>query len=494
MSNSVLKQKAVTGVMWTTIQRFSQIFVSFISGIVLARLLEPEDYGCIGMLSIFMLISATFIDGGFGSALIQKKRPTQEDYSTVFFWNLGLSIVIYLILFLAAPSIANFYRTPPLRDILRVQGIVLIINALQTVQSNQLNKQFKFRKLAITLTASSVISLFITIWLAYIGWGVWSLVAQHLLLALIPTIVYWSTNKWYPRLVFSIKSFKELFNFGLYMLLTSLLSTFVNNIQGLLIGRIYNPAMMGYYSKAHSTEMLASNTISQVVAQVSYPLYSELQDNREMMITTIKRIASSIAFITFPLMFLLILLAKPIFILLYSEKWIESIPYFQLLCLAGLAVCLQSANSQTIAAIGKSKIFFKWSLFKQILGILFVVIGLLGWGIKGMLIGMVMKSWLIYIVNASLVSYHIGYKLRTQLLDLLPILLIAIGPFLLAGFIGQILPLGMYTNAIIMFLVFTLLYLGFAKFLKLEAMYQSIDMVKPFIDKYTKGRRKERKK
>ena len=157
MSHSVLKQKAVTGVVWTTIQRFSQILVSFISGIILARLLEPEDYGCIGMLSIFMLISATFIDGGFGSALIQKKRPTQEDYSTVFFWNLGLSLFIYAFLFFAAPSIANFYRTPLLRDVLRVQGIVLIINALQTVQANQLNKQFRFKKIAITLTASSII-------------------------------------------------------------------------------------------------------------------------------------------------------------------------------------------------------------------------------------------------------------------------------------------------------------------------------------------------
>ncbi len=491
MSHSVLKQKAVTGVVWTTIQRFSQILVSFISGIILARLLEPEDYGCIGMLSIFMLISATFIDGGFGSALIQKKRPTQEDYSTVFFWNLGLSLFIYAFLFFAAPSIANFYRTPLLRDVLRVQGIVLIINALQTVQANQLNKQFRFKKIAITLTASSIISLFITIWLAYKGWGVWSLVVQHLLLAFIPTIVYWATNKWYPQLVFSIKSFKELFSFGLYMLLTSLLSTFVNNIQGLLIGRFYNPATMGYYSKAHSTEMLASNTISQVVAQVSYPLYSELQDNREMMISTIKRIASSIAFITFPLMFLLILLAKPIFILLYSEKWIESIPCFQLLCLAGLAICLQSANSQTIAAIGKSKVFFKWSIFKQLLGVLFVVVGLLVWGIKGMLIGMVMKSWLIYIVNASLVSYHIGYKLKTQFFDLLPIMLIAIGSFIFAGLIGKILSLGMYSNAIIIFFVFSLLYLGTAKFLKLEALSLSIDLVKPFIDKFTKKRKNE---
>lgn len=491
MDTQNLKSKAVSGFIWTSIQRFSQILVGFVSGIVLARLLEPEDFGCIGMLSIFMLISATFIDGGFGSALIQKKRPTIDDYSTVFFWNLGLSIVLYLILFAAAPFIANFYRTPILRDVLRVQGVVLIINALQTVQSNQLNKQFRFKKIAITLSLTAVISLITTIWLAYNGWGVWALVAQNIMMSLIPTIVYWLTNKWLPKLVFSIQSFKELFNFGFYMLLTSLVSTIVNNIQGLLIGRIYNPTMMGYYSKAHSTEMLASNTISQVVAQVSYPLYSELQDSKIMMISAIKRITSSIAFMTFPLMFLLILLAKPIFILLYSEKWIESIPYFQMLCLAGLAICLQSANSQTIAAIGKSKVMFRWGLFKQLLGVTFVIVGLLVWGIKGMLIGMVMKSWLIYIVNASLVSKYIGYKLGRQLLDILPIMLLAIGSFIIAWLVGWVLPFGMYPNAIILFPLYALCYLGFAKVLKFDALNQSIDMVRPLIEKFTKKDKKQ---
>lgn len=481
-----LKNKAVTGVIWTSVQRFSQILVGFVSGIVLARLLEPEDFGCIGMLSIFMLISATFIDGGFGSALIQKKRPSNDDYSTVFFWNLGLSIVLYFILFAAAPLIANFYRTPVLCKVLRVQGVVLIINALQTVQSNQLNKQFKFKKIAITLTSASVISLIITIWLAYKGWGVWALVTQNILISFIPTLVYWISNKWWPKLVFSIRSFKDLFNFGFYMLLTSVVSTIVNNIQGLLIGRIYNPTTMGYYSKAQSTEMLASNTISQVVAQVSYPLYSELQDNKIMMINAIKRITSSIAFITFPLMFLLILLAKPVFILLYSDKWIASIPYFQMLCMAGLAICLQSANSQTIAAIGKSKVMFRWGLFKQLLGVTFVIIGLLIWGIKGMLVGMVMKSWLIYVVNASLVSKHIGYKLRIQLLDLLPIMLLAIGSFVIAWLIGRVLPFGMYLNAFILFILFAVCYLGLAKIMKFEALNQSIDMIRPFIEKFTK--------
>lgn len=492
MDSNNLKQKAVSGVMWTSIQRFSQIFVSFISGIILSRLLEPEDYGCIGMLSIFMIISATFIDGGFGSALIQKKRPTPDDYSTVFFWNLGLSLLVYAVLFFCAPFIAQFYKIPLLRDVLRVQGLVLIINALQTVQANQLNKQFKFKKIAITLTITSLVSFFTTAYLAYYGWGVWALVAQNILLALIPTSVYWLTNKWYPKFVFSIKSFKELFNFGFYMLLTTLVSNLANNIQGLLIGRIYNASLMGFYSKAHSTELLASKAISQVVTQVTYPLYAELQDSKKAMINAIKRITSSIAFFVFPLMFILILIARPIFILLYSEKWIESIPYFQMLCLAGLAICLQAANAQTIAAIGKSKVMFKWGLIKQIVGVTFIVIGLLLWGIKGLLIGMVMKSWLIYIVNASLVSYHIGYKLRSQLLDLAPVLGVAIISYAVAYLFGRIIPCSMYVDAVVKLALFVALYVGIAKIMKMDALNQSLDMVRPFIDKFTKNNKKQR--
>ena len=321
MQEKLLKEKAVNGVIWTFIQRFMSILIQFISNIVLARLLTPDDYGCIGMLTIFMLLSATIIDGGFSSALIQKKKPTQEDYSTIFFWNLGLSIVIYLFLYCLAPYIADFYHLDLLCPVLRVQGVVLIINALQTVQVNQLNKQFRFKKISIVTLMSSAISLAVTILLAYKGLGVWALVAQNLLMTIIPTLIYWLTNRWIPKLVFSTKSFKELFTFGFFMFLTSLISTLVNNIQGLLIGRFYNASQMGYYSKAHRTEMLASTSISQVISQVSYPLYAELQDNKSMLTNTIKKLTLSVSFLTFPLMLLLTLLAEPLFIFLYSYSW-----------------------------------------------------------------------------------------------------------------------------------------------------------------------------
>ncbi len=484
MNEPSLKQKAVTGVAWATIQKFSQISISFISNIVLARLLMPEDYGCIGMLMIFMLVSNVFVDGGFGSALIQRKKPSDEDYSTVFFWNLGVSSLLYGGVFLAAPLIADFYHMPILCNVLRVQGIVIIINAFLFVQYNRLYKNFQFKKIAIVNTVTSIVALTITIILAYKGWGVWALVSQNILMIMIPTLCYWLTNKWYPIFVFSKDSFKSLFSFGGYALLTSLLSQIANNVQGLLIGRFYNPAVMGYYSKAHSTERLASQTISEVVNQVTFPLYSELQDDKARMIVVVKKITNLLAFFTFPLMFVLILVAKPVFIFLYSDRWLDCVPYFQVLCLTGIAACLQAVNSQTIAAVGLSKVMFKWAIVKQTVGILAVFVGLLGCGIYGLLFAIVARAWFVYFVNAYLVSKYIGYKMRKQLIDLMPILLISVvSCFLTYEVFNRFALNELYIEGGLKFFVFAVLYLIGIFVFKKDVPKLALSLLLPMVKK-----------
>lgn len=470
MPQNNLKQKAASGMVWTSIRKFVGIGISFISGIILARLLTPHDYGCIGMLSIFMMVANSFIDGGFASALIQKKRPTQEDYSTVFFFNLCMSILMYAILFVSAPAISQFYRMPILCSVLRVQGLVLIINAFSIIQSNQLTKQFRFKKLAIIQLSTSVIVLSVTIYMAYKGFGVWALVASNLISAFIPAVVYWLTNKWYPLFVFSKSSFKELFNFGFFMFLTHIINNICNNIQGLLIGRFYSPTTMGYYSKAQSTEVLASHTISDIVGRVTYPLYAEYQDNKQLLSNVIKRFTSSIAYITFPMMSLLILLAEPVFILLYSDRWLNSVPYFQILCLSGIASCLQGVNYQAIAAVGRSKAMFTWTLIKRGIAILLIVSGLALYGMKGLLIGMVFQGWFVYLINAFLVQKYIGYKLTNQFLDLLPVFILAIISFGISYCIVFVFPnFNIYVLAIIRLLVFSVFYFGCSVLFKLES-------------------------
>ena len=453
------------------------MFIQFISGIILARLLTPYDYGCIGMLSIFMVLAEAFIDGGFGSALIQKKRPTQEDYSTIFFWNLGVAALMYIVLFITAPAIARFYDIPLLQSVLRVQGIILFIYAFNIVQRNQLQKKLNFKVLSIVTIATSLIALSITIYMAYSGFGVWSLVTQHILTAAIPALVFWFYIKWRPKWVFSRQSFKELFSFGLYIFLANFVNQFSQKIQGLLIGKIYNPTTMGYYSKAEGTEKLASTSISNVMIQVTYPLYAEVQDDKEAMTRMVRRLTSTLAFITFPLMFILLLCAKPIFVLLYSDRWLPSIPYFQILCIAGLAGCLQAVNLQVIAAIGKSKTMFVWTMVKRAVGIGAIAFGLIIWGMEGLLIGVVVNYWFSYAVNISLVSKYIGYKWERQVMDLLPIAIASLVAAIISYGVGYLLHLNMYPDGLVKCLVFLIIYFGWSYLLKPDSYIYFLSII-----------------
>lgn len=477
MTEKNIKQKAASSMVWTAIQKYSKMAVSFISGIILARLLTPFDYGCIGMLAIFMTLAEQFIDGGFGSALIQKKRPTQEDYSTIFFWNIGMAGLLYVLLFFCAPAISRFYNIPLLCDVLRVQGIVLFIYAFNLVQRNQLKKKLNFKILSIISITTSVVALGITIFMAYKGFGVWALVTQNLIGAAIPALFFWFYVKWRPILVFSWKSFKDLFGFGFYMFLTHLINSFSSQIQGLLIGKVYNPSTMGYYSKAHGTESLASHSVSSVMTQVTYPLYASVQDNKQMMINMIRRMIMTLSYISFPIMFILIMLAEPIFILLYSDRWIQSIPYFQALCLAGLPNCLQAANLQAIAAIGKSKIMFRWTIIKRIVGVSAVVIGLMLFGMKGLLGGLFINSWFAYFVHVGLVSKYVGYKWTEQLKDLMSVTIVSTIAAIMCFVIDHFLGFGMYINGVIILIVYLIIYMGWSLIFKPEAYTYTLSII-----------------
>ena len=454
---------------WTSIQKFATIGISFISGIILARMLTPYDYGCIGMLSIFIVVAESFIDGGFGSALIQKKRPTQEDYSTIFFWNLGMAVLMYTILFFSAPAISRFYKIPLLSPVLRVQGLLLFIYAFNIIQRNQLRKNLNFKVLSIVTLTTSLISLGVSIYMAYKGFGVWALVASNLIGAAIPALVFWFYLKWRPIWTFSWQSIKELFGFGFYVFLAHMINQVGQKIQGLLIGKLYNPSVMGYYSKAEGTEKLASNSISGIMTQVTYPLYAEVQDNKVAMSNIIKRLTMTLAYITFPLMFILLLCAKPIFVLLYSDRWLQSVPYFQVLCIAGLAGCLQAVNVQSVLALGKAKLVFWWTLFKRVFGISAIVLGLVWFGMKGLLMGVVFNYWFSYAVNIGLVSKYIGYKWHWQLMDLLPVTLVALLAAAASYGVGYLLHLNMYPDGLVKFFVYLIIYLGWSFIFKPEA-------------------------
>ncbi len=478
-----LRQKATAGVVWTAVQKYSVTFITFVSDLILARLLLPEDFGCVEMLAIFMLLSGTIVNGGFGSALIQKKRPTQEDYSTIFFWNMGMAVLIYAILFFCAPSIARFYKTPLLGPVLRVQALVLFANAFNIVQSNQLVKQFRFKSIAIVSVITNCVALGITILMAYNGFGVWSLVAKNLIASGLTSLIFWFYIKWRPTFVFSVQSFKELFSFGFYMFLSNLVTSFSAKLQGLLIGRVYNPSTVGYYAKASGTEGVISTTISQILDSITFPLYSEAQDDLQRLGNIVKRLVLALAYVTFPIIFIMILIAKPMFVLLYSERWLPSVPFFQILCLGGLAQCLQSVNFYTISAIGKSKVTFVWTMIKRSVGMACIVGGMALFGIKGVLVGSVFNQWFSFFVNMGLVSKHIGYKWYDQLKDLLPILSVSVICAVLSYGCAHLVNWSMYPDGIIKIVVYVALYVGWTFALKPESFLNFWDILQPIARK-----------
>jgi O-antigen/teichoic acid export membrane protein len=473
-----LKAKTVSGMIWSALQRFGTMGISFVSNIVLARLLTPDDYGCIGMLAIFITVSNTFVDGGFGSALIQKKDVTQKDYSTIFWWNLFLSVVLYGVLFISAPAVSRFYNIPLLESVLQVQGVVLIINALNIVQTNQLRKSINFKRLATIHIVSHIVAAVLAIVLAYMGWGVWALVTQQIVASSITSVMLWVMNRWMPSLCFSVESFKQLFNFGGFILASDLINTFCNNVQGLLIGKFFNPATLGYYTQAFKLENVASLSISSVVNQVSYPVLSKLQSDNIAMKNTIHRLVSSIAYITFPLMLLLVLIAEPLILLLYGEKWIPSIPYFQIICIGGIAVCLQGVTYQAVASIGKSRELFWWTIIKRGLGLILVIGGMLLFDMDGLLWGFVISCWVLTVINSFLVDRFIGYSLYRQFKDLLPIIMVSIVTFIATYLVINIFNFNIYIEIIFSFFLYLLIYLSLSSIFKIKSFLFVIEIIK----------------
>ena len=466
---SSLKQKTVNGAVWSTVQRFGTMAITFASNIVLARLLSPDDYGCIAMLMIFISLANTFIDGGFGSALIQKKEPTNEDYSTILYWNIVLSLILYGIIYLCAPFVALFYHMPLLTNVLRVQGIVLIFNALSIVQQNQLKKLLQFKKLSVVYITAALLSLLIAIIAAYHGWGVWSLVAQQISISVLHALLFWIVSKWRPIIVFSWKSFRELFKFGGFMLLSYFFSTLSNEIQGLLVGRMFTPATLGLYNQAYRLEGSAATTTSSIIDQVTYPVLASVQDNKNAFVSALKRFIQIPAYICSLIMTILIVVAKPLIILLYSAKWVDSVPYFQILCVAGLAVCLQGSANNSIAAIGKSDVFFVWIIIKRSLTIVLCVVGIFVGGINGLLWGCVVGAWAVYFINGYLVHRYVGYDFLNQILDIFPSMLLAVVIGVLAYYLGSMLSINMYIIALLQAVFCLVVYLCLSWLLQLDA-------------------------
>ncbi len=409
-----LGKKAVKGAFWASVDKISSMVIQFAVNLILARLLLPDDFGAIGLLTIFIVVSGTLVDGGFASALIQKKDATQTDFSTVFFWNLGLSTFLYVILFVAAPWIADFYHIPLLCNILRVLGLSLIINAFRLIPINKLTKELAFKKLALIHLTTYIASAALAIYMAYRGAGAWSLVAFTLAQGGLSGILFWLFSDWRPTLEFSWPSFKRLFSFGGYILAANVLQQISQNVQGLIIGRKFSSTQMGYYSQAQKLDSVFSYSVPQVIVSVMYPVYSQIQDDLERLRSVLAMNLRVISYLIFPMLALLAFMAEPLITGLYGDKWLPSVPYFRIFCVGGIFVCLQNLNFYAVASVGKSRQLFLWSLYKWSCLLAFLLIGM-QFGMYGILWGVVLSQFNIFCVNAWLASRHVGLTVVAQL-------------------------------------------------------------------------------
>jgi teichuronic acid exporter len=414
-----LKQKTISGLLWSFIENFSRQGIALIFGIILARLLSPREFGLIGMIAIFLAISQSFIDSGFTQALIRKKDCSQADFSTVFYFNLAASIFFYFLLFISAGLISRFFEEPQLKLIIRVVGLGLVINAFSIVQRARLTKRIDFKLQTRITVIASIIAGITGILFAYSGYGVWSLVIKSLTGFVFTSFLLWLWNKWKPDLSFSRKSFREMFPFGYKLLVSGLIDTIYRNIYLLIIGKYFSATELGFYSRADQFSSLPSSNITGVIQRVSYPVLSEAQDDMQTLKKAYKKIVKSTMFITFILMFGMAAIAKPMVIALIGEKWMPSVIYLQLLCFVGIFYTLSSINLDMLNVKGRSDLFLKLEVIKKVLAIPIIVLGIF-FGIKILILGMIVISMISCYLNSLYSGRLIGYSIAEQIKDLIP--------------------------------------------------------------------------
>lgn len=434
MPEQSLKNKTVKGVGWSAIDNVAGHGVTFIVSVVLARLLTPEHYGLIGIIAIFTAVCHTLINAGFTTALIRKKDATDDDYNTVFIVNLVMSILLYAVIFLCAPFIAEFFHNKELIPLTRVSSLSMIIGALAMVQQTRLTKRIDFKsQTKITITAS-VSSGIIGIVMALLGFGVWALVAQTLSSQMIRTSLLWMVNKWIPRLRFSSRSFHELFGFGWKMMASSILDTVWKELYQVVVGRFYSPATLGQYTRAKGFSQLLSNNLTAVIQRVTYPVLSNIQDEKERMVRAYRKMIKITMFITAISTFFLGAISEPLLYCLIGPKWHEAALYLPLICICASTYPLQAMNLNMLQVQGRSDLFLGLEIVKKTIALAPLFIGAFV-GVIPMLYTNVLTSIIAYFLNSYYSGKMIGYSSWMQIKDVAPSYGIALAVFLSVYFL-----------------------------------------------------------
>lgn len=479
MSEDDFKNSVISSLFWKSLERGGVTGIMFIVQIILARLLLPADYGIIALIVVFIAISQIFVESGLGTALIQKKEVTEIDYSSVFYLSLGVALISYSILFVAAPFIAAFYNQPSITAVLRVLGLILFFGALNSVQNAIIARNFLFRKLFISSFAAVLIAGTIGIGMAYTGYGVWALVGQQLASIVALCAIMGFTLRWRPKLLFSLVRVKELYSFGWKLLTSSLIGVTYENLSLLVIGKLYPASMLGYYTKGREFPGILVSNIDSSIQAVMLPAYSRNQDNKFVVKQIMRRALVTSSFLVFPAMAGLAAVAEPLIELLLTDKWLIAVPFLQIFCATYAFWPVHTANLQAINALGRSDIFLKTEIARMAFGVsvLAVTIPI---GIYAMALGTVLTGIISTFINAYPNKLLLNYSFAEQWRDLMPALILSL---IMCGVSYSILFLNLpiLVTLIVQIVVGIAVYAGLAWLLGLESLTYIMDTVRGYL-------------
>lgn len=479
MEHQNTKSKVLSSLMWKLMERGGAQGIQFIVQIILARLLVPNDYGIIALISIFITIANVFVQSGFNTALIQKKDANETDFSSVFYLSLFVASLLYLLLFFTAPLLAGFYGIPQLIAVLRVLSITLFFGAFNSIQNAVVSRNMQFKMLFFSSLGAIVVSGTVGIALAYAGFGVWALVAQQLSNQFMITVILWFTVKWRSKLIFSFERVKGLFSYGWKLLASSLIDTLYMNLISLIIGKMYSPAMLGFYNRGNQFPQIIATNINGSIQSVMLPALASEQDNRERVKEMVRRSIVTSSFILFPMMVGLAVIAEPLVKILLTEKWLPCVPFLQIFCGSYALWPIHTANLQAINALGRSDIFLKLEIIKKIIDIV-IFGGTIFYGMYAIAIGMLVSGIIATIINAYPNLKLLNYSYKEQWKDIIQSLLLS----LVMGTVIYSLKcfyITAWLTLIIQVCVGGFLYLGMAKIFKLECYIYLLKTCKEFL-------------
>lgn len=479
------RELAITGFIWRFLERCGAQGVSFVVSIVLARLLDPTVYGTVALVTAFTTILQTFIDGGMGNALVQKKNADDIDFSSVFYFNILMCALIYCLVFLMAPIIANFYRRTELTAVIRVLSLTLIISGVKSIQQAYVSRKMLFKRFFFATLIGTIVAAIVGIILAYRGFGVWALVTQYLLNTTIDTIVLWITVKWRPIKAFSVAKLRELFSYGWKLLMAQLIDRVYNQLRTLIIGRVYSASELAYYNKGEQYPGIIVENIDSSIDSILLPSMSSVQDD----ICSIKHMTRQSlqlgSYLMMPMLMGLAVIAEPIIRLMLTEKWIPCVPYLRVFCFIYALRPLNTANLNAIKALGRSDLVLKLDIIKKSVGI-FLIVLTLNISVFAMAVGLAVSSVFCLVVNSQPNRKLLGYTAKEQLSDMLPsaLLTCVMGA---AVYSVSFLGLGDLATLLIQVPVGVLIYILLSKLFHIESFQYILEKILPMLRKQKKS-------